>query len=153
MPPRDPSRDPIGDWLAKNLGGVWEEREETPPTPYRDKYEDLLTEDVVKLSRGGYCPMACWLLYRELKIGVPYVILREGIDGTYAHYFLYIHEKALDLGGLYTIEELLRIFPNDGPVRETSWDEVESRFVEFKEVEWEKLEPRFKAYILANRDK
>ena len=116
-----------------------------------DDYEDLKNRDVVLLSREGLCHMACKMIFDELGEGAPYVILREGIPNTYAHYFLKIDDKAVDMGGVFTMNEMLAFFPGDGPMIETSWRKLKEHRENVSEEEWEYVTDRFISHIQSNK--
>jgi hypothetical protein len=134
-------------WLAEVLGVEYPPKKDTSHLAEND--EDLLNGDVVKLSREGYCHLAAVLLFEELGVGHPCVILNEGKPNSYAHYFLEINGKALDLGGVYTFEEILGNWPKDGPIEKTSWKNVKAdrSGSGMSEKEWEILPDRFGEHI------
>jgi hypothetical protein len=67
------------------------------------------TGDLVELCRGGYCSLACLILYEHLEgKAEPWGLIG---DFGIAHFFLMKDGQALDMGGYCSPEEMKRIFP------------------------------------------
>jgi len=74
-----------------------------------DPYETAKTKDVVRLSREGFCTVACKMLFAKLGNGELWGLMNNERDSV-SHYFLLVDGKAVDFGGFMSLEEMQLIF-------------------------------------------
>jgi hypothetical protein len=119
----------------------------------KDDYQDEREGELVRLCRTAYCATAALQIYQFYEEQVEIWGLCSPGSTSVAHYFVMYGGKAIDIGHIYTLPEMIASFP-DGPyearpiaIQQLLRDQVDSAPVEALKI----INSRVRAFLDENK--